>query len=93
MTPIDSPETPAEFQYNMAHTATHEIVDRTFRAIQTRFRCLDDTKGYLQVFCSPLFCHEQENRTIATTNTLQCVVLVCISFPNRKQFSHITPIC
>uniref|UniRef100_A0A3Q3VWC3 Putative nuclease HARBI1 n=1 Tax=Mola mola TaxID=94237 RepID=A0A3Q3VWC3_MOLML len=48
MTPIDSPETPAEFQYNMAHTATHEIVDRTFRAIQTRFRCLDDTKGYLQ---------------------------------------------
>uniref|UniRef100_A0A3Q3F908 Putative nuclease HARBI1 n=1 Tax=Labrus bergylta TaxID=56723 RepID=A0A3Q3F908_9LABR len=49
MTPVDNPETPAEFQYNLAHTTTHEIVDRTFRAIQTRFRCLDGTKGYLQV--------------------------------------------
>lgn len=50
MTPVESPEQAAEFQYNLAHTATHEIVDRTFRAIQTRFRCLDGTKGYLQVF-------------------------------------------
>ncbi|KAM9328583.1 putative nuclease HARBI1 isoform 1-T1 [Pholidichthys leucotaenia] len=48
MTPVDGPESPAEFRYNLAHTATHEIVDRTFRAIQTRFRCLDGTKGYLQ---------------------------------------------
>eukprot|EP00064_Thunnus_orientalis_P008171 superscaffoldBa00000955_g8194 len=48
MTPVDCPESPAEFRYNLAHTATHEIVDRTFRAIQTRFRCLDGTKGYLQ---------------------------------------------
>uniref|UniRef100_A0A8C2X1E0 Putative nuclease HARBI1 n=1 Tax=Cyclopterus lumpus TaxID=8103 RepID=A0A8C2X1E0_CYCLU len=48
MTPVDCPESPAEFQYNLAHAATHEIVDRTFRAIQTRFRCLDGTKGYLQ---------------------------------------------
>ncbi|XP_015807833.2 putative nuclease HARBI1 isoform X2 [Nothobranchius furzeri] len=48
MTPVERPESPAEFQYNLAHVATHEIVDRTFRAIQTRFRCLDGTKGYLQ---------------------------------------------
>ncbi|KAM9836070.1 putative nuclease HARBI1 [Aulostomus maculatus] len=48
MTPVDCPESSAEFGYNLAHTATHEIVDRTFRAIQTRFRCLDGTKGYLQ---------------------------------------------
>ncbi|XP_068165143.1 putative nuclease HARBI1 isoform X3 [Antennarius striatus] len=48
MTPVDCPESPAEFRYNLAHAATHEIVDRTFRAIQTRFRCLDGTKGYLQ---------------------------------------------
>ncbi|XP_059184212.1 putative nuclease HARBI1 [Centropristis striata] len=48
MTPIDCPESQPEFRYNMSHTATHEIVDRTFRAIQTRFRCLDGTKGYLQ---------------------------------------------
>lgn len=55
MTPVDNPESPAEFRYNLAHTATHEIVDRTFRAIQTRFRCLDGTKGYLQVICSTPF--------------------------------------
>lgn len=48
MTPLDSPESAAEMQYNLAHTATHEIVDRTFRAIQTRFKCLDGTKGCLQ---------------------------------------------
>ncbi|KAI4831841.1 hypothetical protein KUCAC02_001360 [Chaenocephalus aceratus] len=48
MTPMDCPESPEELQYNLAHTATHEIVDRTFRAIQTRFRCLDGSKGYLQ---------------------------------------------
>nr|XP_061802745.1 putative nuclease HARBI1 [Nerophis lumbriciformis] len=49
MTPVECPESHAEFGYNLAHTATHEIVeDRTFRAIQTRFRCLDGTKGYLQ---------------------------------------------
>lgn len=49
MTPVDCPKSPAKIRYNLAHTTTHEIVDRTFRAIQTRFRCLDGTKGYLQV--------------------------------------------
>lgn len=49
MTPVESPKSPAELRYNLAHATTHEIVDRTFRAIQTRFRCLDGTKGYLQV--------------------------------------------
>lgn len=48
MTPVQSPETASEERYNNAHVATHEIADRTFRAIQTRFRCLDGTKGYLQ---------------------------------------------
>lgn len=52
MTPVDEPRSSAELQYNMAHETTHEIVDRTFRAIQTRFRCLDGAKGYLQVSCS-----------------------------------------
>lgn len=51
MTPVDSPVSSAELQYNLAHAATHEIVERTFRAIQSRFKCLDGTKGYLQVFC------------------------------------------
>ncbi|XP_043100585.1 putative nuclease HARBI1 isoform X2 [Puntigrus tetrazona] len=48
MTPVQNPESPADYRYNLAHTTTHEIVDRTFRAIQTRFRCLDGAKGYLQ---------------------------------------------
>ncbi|KAM6945705.1 putative nuclease HARBI1 [Aplochiton taeniatus] len=48
MTPVPHPESPAEFRYNLAHSATHEIVDRTFRAIQTRFCCLDGSRGYLQ---------------------------------------------
>ncbi|XP_028812682.1 putative nuclease HARBI1 [Denticeps clupeoides] len=48
MTPVRDPATPADYRYNAAHAATHEIVDRTFRAIQTRFRCLDGSKGYLQ---------------------------------------------
>ncbi|XP_037552486.1 putative nuclease HARBI1 [Nematolebias whitei] len=48
MTPVEHPESPAEFQYNLSHATTHEIVDRTFRAIQTRFRCLDGTNGWLQ---------------------------------------------
>uniref|UniRef100_A0A3P8UNK3 Putative nuclease HARBI1 n=1 Tax=Cynoglossus semilaevis TaxID=244447 RepID=A0A3P8UNK3_CYNSE len=48
MTPIDIPKTQADFQYNLAHAATHEIGDQTFKALQTRFRCLDSTKGYLQ---------------------------------------------
>lgn len=48
MTPVDYPECPADFQYNLSHSTTHEIIDRTFRAIQTRFKCLDSSKGYLQ---------------------------------------------
>ncbi|XP_041075446.1 putative nuclease HARBI1 [Polyodon spathula] len=48
MTPLQYPETPAEYRYNMAHSATHEIIDRTVRAMQTRFCCLDGSKGYLQ---------------------------------------------
>lgn len=52
MTPVEHPESPAEFQYNLSHATTHEIVDRTFRAIQTRFRCLDGTNGWLQVLCA-----------------------------------------
>lgn len=64
MTPVDEPQSAAELQYNMAHVATHEIVDRTFRAIQTRFRCLDGAKGYLQVSCctSAAFFFLQQNR-------------------------------
>lgn len=50
MTPLDSPRSPAELRYNAAHAATRQVAQRTFRAIRSRFRCLDGTKGYLQVF-------------------------------------------
>ncbi|XP_013925986.1 PREDICTED: putative nuclease HARBI1 isoform X1 [Thamnophis sirtalis] len=48
MTPLHIPETPAEYRYNLAHSATHNIIERTFRTLQARFRCLDGSKGTLQ---------------------------------------------
>lgn len=48
MTPLQIPETPAEYRYNMAHSATHNVIDRTLRTILARFRCLDESKGTLQ---------------------------------------------
>ncbi|NXC07033.1 ALP1 protein, partial [Orthonyx spaldingii] len=48
MTPLHIPETPAEYRYNMAHSTTHSIIERTFRTIRSRFRCLDGSKGTLQ---------------------------------------------
>ncbi|XP_069479320.1 putative nuclease HARBI1 [Ambystoma mexicanum] len=48
MTPLHVPQTPAEIRYNMAHSDTHSAVERTFRSIRTRFRCLDGSKGTLQ---------------------------------------------
>ncbi|NXX94076.1 ALPL protein, partial [Centropus bengalensis] len=48
MTPLHIPETPAEYRYNMAHSATHNIIERTFRTLRSRFRCLDGSKGTLQ---------------------------------------------
>lgn len=48
MTPLHIPQTTAEYRYNMAHSATHNIIERTFRTIRSRFRCLDGSKGTLQ---------------------------------------------
>lgn len=48
MTPLHIPETPAEYRYNMAHSATHNVIERTFRTMRSRFRCLDGSKGTLQ---------------------------------------------
>ncbi|XP_007497448.1 putative nuclease HARBI1 [Monodelphis domestica] len=48
MTPLHIPGTPAEYRYNMAHSATHNVIEKTFRTIQSRFRCLDGSKGALQ---------------------------------------------
>ncbi|XP_029438231.1 putative nuclease HARBI1 [Rhinatrema bivittatum] len=48
MTPLHIPETPAENRYNIAHTTTHSVIQRTFKSIRARFRCLDGSKGTLQ---------------------------------------------
>lgn len=48
MTPLHIPETPAEYRYNMAHSATHSVIEKTFRTLCSRFRCLDGSKGALQ---------------------------------------------
>lgn len=73
MTPVDSPETSAEEQYNVAHAVTREIVDKAFRAIQSRFKCLDATKGYLQVFC--FFCAQSLDLKIHILFMLQDLIL------------------
>lgn len=32
----------------MAHAATHSVIEKTFRTLCSRFRCLDGSKGALQ---------------------------------------------
>ncbi|PIO38697.1 hypothetical protein AB205_0219070, partial [Aquarana catesbeiana] len=48
MTPVQIPESPQEYRYNMAHTATHSVMERTQRALRHRFRCLDGSRATLQ---------------------------------------------
>lgn len=48
MTPLHIHETPAEYRYNMAHSAAHSVIEKTFRTLCSRFRCLDGSKGALQ---------------------------------------------
>ncbi|XP_055456633.1 putative nuclease HARBI1 [Psammomys obesus] len=48
MTPVHVPETPAEYRYNRAHSATHSVIEKTLRTLCSRFRCLDGSKGALQ---------------------------------------------
>lgn len=106
MTPVDCPESPAEFRYNLAHAATREIVDRTFRAIQTRFRCLDGTKGYLQVLYSmanvsqPIIRpkHISRNKPLHHFN-LQTIYLFVHALPSRvpsggqtKKLKDVSPV-
>ncbi|XP_075423616.1 putative nuclease HARBI1 [Ascaphus truei] len=48
MTPVQIPESPPEYRYNMAHSATHGVMERTQRALRLRFRCLDGSTATLQ---------------------------------------------
>eukprot|EP00079_Xenopus_tropicalis_P009799 XP_002934124.1 PREDICTED: putative nuclease HARBI1 [Xenopus tropicalis] len=48
MTPVQLPESPSDYRYNMAHTATHSVMERTQRSLRLRFRCLDGSRATLQ---------------------------------------------
>lgn len=48
MTPVPEPKTAAELSYNEAHAGTHTVIDRTFRMLKSRFKCLDKSGGGLQ---------------------------------------------
>ncbi|XP_030070214.1 putative nuclease HARBI1 [Microcaecilia unicolor] len=48
LTPLSAPHTPAERRYNEVHATTRSVIDRTFRVLKSRFRCLDRSRGSLQ---------------------------------------------
>ncbi|KAM8939159.1 putative nuclease HARBI1 [Pelodytes ibericus] len=48
MTPVQMAGSSPEYRYNMAHTATHSVMERTQRSLKIRFRCLDGSKATLQ---------------------------------------------
>lgn len=47
MTPLRNPQSHAEVQYNYAHGATRNVIERTFGVLKSRFLCLDKSGGYL----------------------------------------------
>lgn len=47
MTPFLGPANPSEAAYNVAHIATRGIVERTIGVWKQRFRCLDQSAGYV----------------------------------------------
>lgn len=64
MTPVQIPESPQEYRYNMAHTATHSVMESTLRALRHRFRCLDGSRATLQ------YSHEKSSQIV-----LACCIL------------------
>ncbi|XP_040184134.1 putative nuclease HARBI1 [Rana temporaria] len=64
MTPVQIPESPQEYRYNMAHTATHSVMESTQRALRHRFRCLDGARATLQ------YSHEKSSQIV-----LACCIL------------------
>lgn len=47
MTPFLSPDTPAQAAYNISHIKTRCTVERAIGVLKQRFRCLDQSAGYL----------------------------------------------
>uniref|UniRef100_UPI00398E9A59 putative nuclease HARBI1 n=1 Tax=Pristiophorus japonicus TaxID=55135 RepID=UPI00398E9A59 len=48
MTPLRVTRTETDRQYNMAHIATHSIIESAIGILKQRFRCLDHSGGQLQ---------------------------------------------
>ncbi|KAM9302067.1 putative nuclease HARBI1 [Gastrophryne carolinensis] len=48
MTPVQLLESPQQYRYNIAQTATHSVMERTQRTLRHRFRCLDSSRTTLQ---------------------------------------------
>ncbi|XP_066454588.1 transcription termination factor 4, mitochondrial isoform X1 [Eleutherodactylus coqui] len=47
LTPFDNPLTESEVHYNISHSATYSVVERTIDVLKSRFRCLDNPNGVL----------------------------------------------
>ncbi|XP_071999325.1 transcription termination factor 4, mitochondrial isoform X1 [Engystomops pustulosus] len=47
LTPFEMPSTESEIRYNLSHSATYSVVERTIDVLKSRFRCLDNPNGVL----------------------------------------------
>lgn len=47
LTPFDKPVTKAEIRYNISHSSTYSVLERTVEVLKSRFRCLDNPNGVL----------------------------------------------
>lgn len=44
MTPLANPVSPAEKRYNVAHSSSRMVIERTFGVLKRRFPCLDEMR-------------------------------------------------
>ncbi|CAI9603653.1 unnamed protein product, partial [Staurois parvus] len=47
LTPFDKPVTKEEIRYNISHSSTYSVLERTVEVLKSRFRCLDNPNGVL----------------------------------------------
>ncbi|XP_063771012.1 putative nuclease HARBI1 [Pseudophryne corroboree] len=48
LTPVAEPTTESETSYNEAHSNSRAVIDKTFKMLKSRFKCLDKSGGGLQ---------------------------------------------